>query len=272
MTAKSVRLVAVLIRKSRPSRHRNPAAAAIYRWLRPVKLPHFAAANKPFRGRFSAALRQSACSTGGGAGGFVAASGLAPLPRGAAPPDSRSCPSRAAATRRPRRRRAAPRVRAGARAAPPRPARRGAIAGASLTSTSRSPRRASGNATTACRALRVGRRRDPLGDRQRHHLAGDLGEALGAAGDRHKALVVDAHDVAGVVPALLGRLQHARRVGQQIAGHHVRPAQQQPAALVDARRPARAGARSAAAAGRPCRRLKCIGVLTAMTGEHSVTP
>jgi hypothetical protein len=38
---------------------------------------------------------------------------------------------------------------------------------------------------------------------QGHHLAADLGEALHPAQDGDIALVVDVHDVAGVVPAVL---------------------------------------------------------------------
>ena len=36
---------------------------------------------------------------------------------------------------------------------------------------------------------------------QRHHLAGDLGEALGAAANGDEAFAVDRNDIAGVVPA-----------------------------------------------------------------------
>ena len=45
---------------------------------------------------------------------------------------------------------------------------------------------------------------------QRDHLAADLGEALGAAANGDEAAVIDGDDVAGVVPAVLQRLEHAR--------------------------------------------------------------
>ncbi len=46
---------------------------------------------------------------------------------------------------------------------------------------------------------------------------------------------VDGDDVAGVVPALGRRLEHARVLGAEIAEHDVRPAHVEPAAVLDAR-------------------------------------
>jgi dCTP deaminase len=43
---------------------------------------------------------------------------------------------------------------------------------------------------------------------QRHHLAADLGKALGPAANGDEARVVDGDDIAGIVPAVLGRVQH----------------------------------------------------------------
>ena len=50
---------------------------------------------------------------------------------------------------------------------------------------------------------------DALGDRERDHLAAELGKALGAADDRDETLVVDGDDVAGVVPSV-GRRRRSR--------------------------------------------------------------
>ena len=75
--------------------------------------------------------------------------------------------------------------------------------------------------------------RDHLDGSQRDHLAANLGKALGAALDGDEALGVDGDDVAGVVPALHGRLQHARFLDLEIAEHHVRPAHVQAAAFLD---------------------------------------
>ena len=82
--------------------------------------------------------------------------------------------------------------------------------------------------------LRPQRLHQHLDRAQRHHLAGDLGEALGAAANADEALAVDRHDVAGVVPAIVQRLQLARAVGGHVAHHHVRPGEPQPAAFGDA--------------------------------------
>ena len=75
---------------------------------------------------------------------------------------------------------------------------------------------------------------DILDRRERNGFAGDLGEALGAALDRDEALLVDRHDVAGVVPAAWRGFELARIVGPIIADHDVRAPHDQPAALVDA--------------------------------------
>ncbi len=73
-----------------------------------------------------------------------------------------------------------------------------------------------------------------LDRRQRHHLAADLSEALGAPLDGDAAVIVDADDVARVVPAALRRLHHAGLVRLHVAGHHVRPLHHELAALLDA--------------------------------------
>ena len=82
--------------------------------------------------------------------------------------------------------------------------------------------------------LRPQRLHQHLDRAERHHLAGDLGEALGAAADRDEAFAVDRDDVAGVVPAVYERLQLARAVGGHVAHHDVGAGDPQPAAIGDA--------------------------------------
>ena len=81
--------------------------------------------------------------------------------------------------------------------------------------------------------FRVGSHGDPLGHRQRDHLACQLGKPLGAAGDRNETLVIDANDIAGVVPPILRRCQSTRLLRAKITRHHVRSTQQQASSFGD---------------------------------------
>ncbi len=83
--------------------------------------------------------------------------------------------------------------------------------------------------------LRPERGGDGFDRRERHHLARDLGKALGAAFDGDEAGGVDRHDIAGVVPAVRRRFEHAGILRAQIADHDIGTAHRQPPALVDAR-------------------------------------
>ena len=72
---------------------------------------------------------------------------------------------------------------------------------------------------------------------ERNHFTGNLGKALDAPANGHKAFIVDRHDVARCVPArTLGgrRLNDAGLVVEQITLHHVRPLHVQRAAVIDA--------------------------------------
>ena len=69
---------------------------------------------------------------------------------------------------------------------------------------------------------------------KRHHLARDLREAFRAPLDRHEALGIELDDVAGVVPAVSRRLEHAWLFSAQVSEHHVRAVDEEPAARVDA--------------------------------------
>ena len=134
-------------------------------------------------------------------------------------------------------------------------------------------------------ALRVGHGRRPracssgqtlrdeiLDGAERHHLTRDLREALRAPLDRHESLGIDVDDVAGVVPAVSRRLEHAGLLGAQVAEHHVRAADEEPAAVVDALDCAPADARMPGSSRPTVPALKCIGVFTASAGDVSVAP
>ena len=85
--------------------------------------------------------------------------------------------------------------------------------------------------------LGVGRgaQRDGFDRFQRYHFARYFGKALDPSEYAHKAIGVDLDHVAGVVPAVNRRLQHAGLVEQVIALHHVRAAHAEQAALGNAR-------------------------------------
>ena len=127
--------------------------------------------------------------------------------------DSPSCPCPAAAGRVG----GSPRPGASARCTPPARAALSRVSRSSawsvVTRTMRSPLRGSGRATTAWAWSGQRRWTKSSTARQAHHLAADLGEALGAAEDGDEALGVQLDDVAGVVPAVLGRLA-ARRAAR----------------------------------------------------------
>src|ERR1035441_9307237 len=64
------------------------------------------------------------------------------------------------------------------------------------------------------------------------HFTADLRKTLEPTKDEDEAVVVDSHDVAGVVPAVK-RLKLRVRLGVQVAAHDVRSAHEQPSALSD---------------------------------------
>jgi len=69
---------------------------------------------------------------------------------------------------------------------------------------------------------------------QRHHLAANFSEAADAPMDPEEAFLVYSGNVAGVVPAGLAFGRGWRRLAafrQQVSGHYVGAAQQQPAAV-----------------------------------------
>ena len=73
---------------------------------------------------------------------------------------------------------------------------------------------------------------------ERNHLACNLGEALDAPQNGHKAALIQINDVAGGIPARATRrwrLDYARVVVQQIAFHHVWPLDVQRTAALNAR-------------------------------------
>ena len=106
--------------------------------------------------------------------------------------------------------------------------------GAVVTSTIFSPLRPSGTATAAWECVRPQGGGDIFHHRQRHRFAADLGEALEAATDGDEAVVIDRHDVAGIVPAVPRRHDHARRIGLDIALHDVGAAHMKLAGAGDA--------------------------------------
>src|SRR5690606_37924089 len=81
-------------------------------------------------------------------------------------------------------------------------------------------------------------RDDPLDRRQRDHLAADLREALHTPADAHEALRVDRYDVARVVPAVAALGPRADELAgalrDEVSEHHVRPANDEAAAIRDA--------------------------------------
>ena len=79
---------------------------------------------------------------------------------------------------------------------------------------------------------------------QRHHFACNFGKAFCAALNLHKALLVETHNIASVIPAALhfaanilggGHFQYTWLLHPQIAVHYVRPFQLQASALFDTR-------------------------------------
>ena len=71
--------------------------------------------------------------------------------------------------------------------------------------------------------------------RERHHFSTDLGKPLGAAEDPHEAVLINSHEVPGVIPAraACGRWwrELTSRPRTQIPEHHVRATHAQPATV-----------------------------------------
>ena len=68
---------------------------------------------------------------------------------------------------------------------------------------------------------------------ERNHFAANFGEPLRPALDGDKSRAIDRHDIAGVVPAVAHRLQHAGLIRLEVTEHDVWSAHKKAAAIGD---------------------------------------